>query len=118
MGAFLLFALIFWVAPIVVGQAIGGRKNRAGWLYGFFLGWLGVIAVALRDAKISVVTVRAAVPAFALHASPAPTPSLPPAGWYSDPHTPGQTRWWDGTAWTSFTDTTGGATSPGTLVTR
>ncbi|WP_235933777.1 DUF2510 domain-containing protein [Agromyces humi] len=27
------------------------------------------------------------------------TSTTPPAGWYPDPSAPGQTRWWDGTAW-------------------
>lgn len=29
-----------------------------------------------------------------------PPPSQTPAGWYSDPHTPGGQRYWDGSAWT------------------
>lgn len=29
-----------------------------------------------------------------------PVPVLPPAGWYADPTTPGQWRWWDGSSWT------------------
>ena len=120
MGAFLGVALTFWIAPIVVAQLIGRRKNRAGWVYGFLFGWLGVIIVALRDAKISVVTIPATVHAFALAASPVvPAPSSPPAGWYSDPHTPGQVRWWDGTAWTAFTDAAGDTPRPpGVLASR
>lgn len=114
MGPLFVIALI-WLAPIFVGQLIGRRKNRAGWAYGLFLGWLGVIIVALRDAKLSVVTVP--VPAFAVAASTvAPTISPPPAGWYPDPHTPGQVRWWDGVAWTSFTDAAGSRPkAPGVL---
>lgn len=26
--------------------------------------------------------------------------ALPPAGWFTDPESPGQQRWWDGTTWT------------------
>ena len=33
-------------------------------------------------------------------ASPA-AEAAPPAGWYADPHAPGQWRWWNGLAWTS-----------------
>ncbi|MEU1973566.1 DUF2510 domain-containing protein [Microbacterium sp. NPDC019599] len=29
------------------------------------------------------------------------SPSLPPAGWYDDPHETGWRRYWDGAAWTS-----------------
>ena len=31
----------------------------------------------------------------------APSPALPPPGWYADAHVADQARWWDGTAWTS-----------------
>ncbi len=44
---FLVFFAIFWIAPIFVGHAIGKPKLRAGWAWGLFLGWLGVIIVAL-----------------------------------------------------------------------
>jgi hypothetical protein len=48
----LIGGLLFWVIiPIFVGHAIGKPKNRAGWLWGFFLGWIGVIVVALLPAK-------------------------------------------------------------------
>jgi hypothetical protein len=30
-----------------------------------------------------------------------PTTGQTPAGWYLDPRTPGRTRWWDGSEWTS-----------------
>lgn len=47
----LFLAVIFWVIPIFVAHAIGKAKHRAGFLYGLFLGWLGVIIVALLPAK-------------------------------------------------------------------
>lgn len=43
-----LFAIVLlWVVPIFVASAIGRSKGRAGFMYGFFLGWLGVLAVAV-----------------------------------------------------------------------
>jgi hypothetical protein len=49
---------VFWVLaalvlPIWVGQRIGARKGRAGWAWGLFLGWLGVLIVALLSDKSS-----------------------------------------------------------------
>lgn len=46
-GAFLIFAIIFWVLPIWVGHQIGKPKGRAGGVWGLLLGWIGVIIVAL-----------------------------------------------------------------------
>jgi hypothetical protein len=43
----LILIAIFWVLPIFVGSAIGKPKNRSGGWWGFFLGWLGVIIVAV-----------------------------------------------------------------------
>jgi hypothetical protein len=59
MGA-LLFIAIFTILPIVVGQKIGARKNRAGWAWGLLLGWLGVLIVAcLSDRSPDVTTSNA-----------------------------------------------------------
>jgi hypothetical protein len=42
----------------------------------------------------------------------------PAAGWYPDPSAPGRQRYWDGAAWTDYTDENyterAGATAPGT----
>jgi hypothetical protein len=46
--AYVIGAIIVWmVVPMFVAHAVGKPKNRAGFLYGFFLGWLGVLAVAV-----------------------------------------------------------------------
>jgi hypothetical protein len=43
-----VFGVAFlWVVPLFVAYAIGKPKNRSGFLYGFFLGWLGVLGVAV-----------------------------------------------------------------------
>ena len=44
-------AVILWIIPIFVAHAIGKPKHRAGVLYGAFLGWLGVIVVAVLPAR-------------------------------------------------------------------
>lgn len=46
-GAVAVGALVFWVAPIFVAHSQGKAKRRAGFAYGFFLGWLGVIILAV-----------------------------------------------------------------------
>ena len=38
--------LISWIAAVVVAAKIGAKKNRAGWAWGLFLGWIGVAIVA------------------------------------------------------------------------
>lgn len=44
----------------------------------------------------------------------------PPAGWFPDPSAPGRQRYWDGAAWTEYTDENyvekTGVTAPGTGV--
>jgi hypothetical protein len=47
----IIFAVVVWVLPIWVAQTIGGRKGRAGWAWGLFLGWFGVLIVALLGSK-------------------------------------------------------------------
>jgi len=44
-------ATIFWFLPTYITAQIGASKHRAGWEWGFFLGWLGVIVVALLPAR-------------------------------------------------------------------
>jgi hypothetical protein len=48
---FLVFAAIFWILPIFVAHSIGKSKHRSGWLYGFLLGWIGVLVIALLPAR-------------------------------------------------------------------
>jgi hypothetical protein len=47
----LLFAAIFWILPIWVGQMIGAKKGRAGWAWGLLLGWIGVVIVAVLPSR-------------------------------------------------------------------
>jgi hypothetical protein len=42
---------LFWILPIFIGSAIGKPKNRSGGWWAFFLGWLGVIIVAVLPTK-------------------------------------------------------------------
>jgi hypothetical protein len=49
MIAFAVIVLVglFWVLPAVLANSIGRRKGKqSSWLWGFMLGWLGVIIVA------------------------------------------------------------------------
>ena len=40
-------AVILWIVPIFVAHSIGKAKMRAGIGYGVFLGWLGVLVLAV-----------------------------------------------------------------------
>jgi hypothetical protein len=45
--ALLLFLLASWAGSIWAAQALGTRKGRHYcWLWGFFLGWIGVAVIA------------------------------------------------------------------------
>jgi hypothetical protein len=112
----LVFAVIFWVLPIVVGHKIGVDKNRAGWAWAFFLGWLGVIILACLSVKPPNAEQHQSFRLSSASAAGAvaigPPPNLPAAGWYADPHSPGTVRYWDGMGWTQNTAPAAAASSP------
>ena len=44
----LLFgATLLWVLPLFITNSIGDFKNRNGLAYGFLLGWLGMLVIAV-----------------------------------------------------------------------
>jgi hypothetical protein len=47
----LVGAVIVWIIPIFVAHSIGRSKRRHGFWYGFLLGWIGVLIVALLPAR-------------------------------------------------------------------
>jgi hypothetical protein len=54
-GLGIIFILIFWIAPVVAAYMIGNRKGRTyGWVWGLFLGWIGVVIVAVLPRKTGV----------------------------------------------------------------
>jgi Protein of unknown function (DUF2510) len=120
----LVFIGIFWIVPIFVGKRIGDRKGRRGWIWGLFLGWIGVIIVALlsprqagtsavsmagdesvdgqlADAPRPVVAEPAGIPEAP--AVPEPAAEQPAPGWYPDPAGQARLRYWDGAKWTERT---------------
>jgi len=43
-----LVLFLFWAVPIALANRIAlGKGRRHGWLWGFVLGWIGVLIVAL-----------------------------------------------------------------------
>lgn len=98
--------LLFWAAAIFVAHKIGETKNRTGWLWGFLLGWIGVVILACLGpggSSSEHKSFRMSSNAVAHPKSPTvPPPSMPPAGWYADPTTAGRVRYWDGLNWTTY----------------
>jgi hypothetical protein len=37
---------LLWLFPILVAMDLGAKRNRTGWMWGLFLGWLGVVILA------------------------------------------------------------------------
>lgn len=37
-----LVIILLWVVPIAVADKMGEVRNRTGWPWGLFLGWIGV----------------------------------------------------------------------------
>jgi hypothetical protein len=48
------FVGLLWILPIYVAHQIGAPKHRAGFAWGLFLGWFGVLVVALLPARQNV----------------------------------------------------------------
>lgn len=47
-----LFGLVSWAGSIYAAHRIGTRKGRYNsWLWGLFLGWIGVVVVACRGPR-------------------------------------------------------------------
>lgn len=45
---------VVWLLPIYVAHEIGEPKRRSGFAWGLFLGWFGVIIVALLPTRVGV----------------------------------------------------------------
>lgn len=89
MGAFAL--LTIGVISGVIACAINVYKYRSGvegFLIGFFLSIVGIVIVLGRRPKLPAPAMSRVGP-----------PALPPPGWYPDPRSPHQHRFWDGQRW-------------------
>jgi hypothetical protein len=42
-----LFVGLVFLLPIVIAIDLGFNRDRTGWMWGFFLGWLGVLILAI-----------------------------------------------------------------------
>lgn len=77
---FLILVLVgvFWVAPIFAANAIGKGKGRSQtWLWGFFLGWIGVIVVACMGRNPqSVIVIPQAQPIASAGSTPTQTAAV------------------------------------------
>lgn len=46
-GAVILLLLFAWGLPIIIADWLGTAPKRHGWAWGFLLGWLGVLILAI-----------------------------------------------------------------------
>lgn len=45
---------LFWVLPVIVAIGLGHSRGRNGWVWGFLLGWLGVLILAIMRPRSAV----------------------------------------------------------------
>jgi hypothetical protein len=51
----LFFVILLWVCPTAVAAQMGTRKRRSNaWLWGFMLGWVGVLILASSSDPIAI----------------------------------------------------------------
>ena len=41
------FISLAWLLPIIIAIDLGISRGRTGWMWGLFLGWLGVLILAI-----------------------------------------------------------------------
>jgi hypothetical protein len=100
--------------PFFISRSFGdSARHAAGWFVLFGAGLLvGIAGVVLLIVGI-VRRSRARRQPYAYAAGGYQPGAPPPAGWYTDPQTPGTMRWWDGTRWTDQTQQPSGPTDSG-----
>jgi hypothetical protein len=108
-------ALVAWAICAISCALIFRSKNRStakGALLGAGLGLIGILIAAclstrpaLQRERVSFTrnTASGPTPAYAVSMPPPPIAD-PTPGWYSDPDDATRVRYWEGGAWTSYTD--------------
>jgi hypothetical protein len=85
-----LGGLVAGVGAVMV--AVGDLQLRPGLAMG-----------GLAPPQVAMVGGLPAIPSATQPPPPVMAPVATPAGWYGDPHVPGQQRYWDGGTWTEHT---------------
>jgi len=116
-GVFILLivlAILLYFLPSIIALLRQHHQKGAVFAINLLLGWTLIgwavsLAMAMSAKRQSPVVVNQIVgggaaanaPAVLPVGPPATAPATWPAGWYPDPQVPGQTRRWDGAAWTN-----------------